>query len=317
MLYKLLLFPARIFIHFYCRKLVINKKYILNHKGPLLIAANHPNSFLDAIILSTIFKNPIHSLTRGDAFAGKLITRILASFNMLPVYRISEGAENIESNYNTFKVCQNIFKQNGIVLIFSEGRCINEWHLRPLKKGTARLAIDAWQNGINLKVLPLGINYSCFRKYGKIIFLNFGNMIERDDININPATGKTILEFNQKLKGELQNLVLEIDKEDQKKLKDTFLSPQPTLKKILLFIPALLGFILNVPLYYSIHLAINKKAEDHYDSIITGLLFFIYPIYVLVITLIALLVFKSVYVLFLIIFLPFTTWSYLHIKDNF
>ncbi|MEP6583590.1 MAG: 1-acyl-sn-glycerol-3-phosphate acyltransferase, partial [Ginsengibacter sp.] len=136
MLYKFLLWPARIFIHFYCRRIIINKASLLNCKGPLLIASNHPNSFLDAIILATLFKNPIYSLARADAFANKLITKILTSFNMLPVYRISEGTQNLENNYSTFSACQDIFKKNGIVLIFSEGRCINEWHLRPLKKGT-------------------------------------------------------------------------------------------------------------------------------------------------------------------------------------
>ena len=138
---------------------------MLRKEGPLIIASNHPNSFLDAIILATLFKSPVYSLARGDAFAGKMITKILNSFNMLPVYRVSEGVENLEQNYTTFEACQDIFKKNGIILIFSEGRCINEWHLRPLKKGTARLALAAWQQNIPLEVLPLGINYSKFRKF--------------------------------------------------------------------------------------------------------------------------------------------------------
>ena len=93
---------------------------------------------------------------------------------MLPVYRVSEGVENLEHNYTTFDACEKLFEKNKIVLIFSEGRCINEWHLRPLKKGTARLALTAWQHNIPLKVLPLGINYSSFRKFGKNMHLNFG-----------------------------------------------------------------------------------------------------------------------------------------------
>ena len=77
----------------------MNKKW-LNEKGPLLIAANHPNSFLDAIIVSTLFKRPVYSLARGDAFAGKFFTTILTSLNMLPVYRISEGPENLEKLFH-------------------------------------------------------------------------------------------------------------------------------------------------------------------------------------------------------------------------
>ncbi|MEQ1554412.1 MAG: 1-acyl-sn-glycerol-3-phosphate acyltransferase, partial [Ferruginibacter sp.] len=172
MLYKLLQFPARLALYIWCKHLLLNKKDFLNIKGPLLIAANHPNSFLDAILLCSIFKQPIYSLARGDAFKNKFVAKILRSLKMFPVYRVSEGVENLEENYKTFDDCIEVFRQNGIVLIFSEGKCINEWNLRPLKKGTARLAINAWDLGIPLQVIPLGINYNSFTCFGKNIQLN-------------------------------------------------------------------------------------------------------------------------------------------------
>jgi 1-acyl-sn-glycerol-3-phosphate acyltransferase len=103
---------------------------MLSAQGPLLIASNHPNSFLDAIIVATLFKKPVYSLARGDSFKNKFYASLLRSLNMFPVYRISEGAENLEQNYETFEKCKDIFKEEGIVLIFSEGRCVNEWKLR-------------------------------------------------------------------------------------------------------------------------------------------------------------------------------------------
>lgn len=289
---------------------------MLGQKGPLLIASNHPNSFLDAIILATLFKSPIHSLARGDAFANKVITKILTSFNMMPVYRVSEGMENLENNYDTFSACQDIFKQNGIVLIFSEGRCINEWHLRPLKKGTARLALEAWKNGLNLKVLPLGINYSSFRKFGKTVLLNFGNFILKEEIEEDIYSGKTIIIFNQKLKYQLEKLVFEVDINDEQKHKYYFHFKQAFLKRLILFTPAIAGFIIHAPLYLSMHLAIKNKAEDHYDSILIGLLFFVYPVYVVLITLIVLIIIKSWTALFLFILVPFTLWSYVQLNGQ-
>ena len=137
MLYNILKIPARIALVIYCRDLKINDRRALAAKGPLLIAANHPNSFLDAIIIATLFDQPVYSLARGDAFTNRFTISLLKSLNILPVYRLSEGAENLGHNYSTFEQCRDIFK-NGIVLIFSEGRCINEWKLRPLMKGTAR-----------------------------------------------------------------------------------------------------------------------------------------------------------------------------------
>ena len=313
MLYKILFYPAKLAIHFYCRRIDINHKKWLSEKGPLLIAANHPNSFLDAIIVSSLFKRPVYSLARGDAFAGKLFTKILTSLNMLPVYRMSEGSENLGLNYSTFEACQKLFEENKIVLIFSEGRCINEWHLRPLKKGTARLAIDAWQNNVPLKVLPLGINYSSFRFFGKNLILNFGTLISKNDFIIN-SNGKSINDFNEQLKNELRTLVYEIDKNDFSKLKKQFYFKNSFTKKIVLFIPAVIGFFANAPLYLLFHLIIKKRAEDHYDSIMTGLLFIFYPLYVLAITLIVLLLSKSWYSLLILVLLPVTAWSYLQLK---
>ena len=259
---------------------------MLRERGPLLIAANHPNSFLDAIIVSSLFKKPVYSLARGDAFAGKFYTKILKSCNMLPVYRLSEGHENLENNYTTFDACQKLFEENKIVLIFTEGGCKNEWKLRPLKKGTARLAMNAWQNDIQLKVLPLGINYSSFRFYGKNVHLNFGSFISKEDVDEINSDGKSMNEFNKKLKAELKQLVYEINEADTEKLSSLFFKRQSLVKKILLFIPAVIGFILNAPLYLTIHLVIKKRASDHYDSIMTAALFLFFPLYVLTITLI-------------------------------
>lgn len=302
-------------MHFYCRKIIINNKAMLNEVGPLLIASNHPNSFLDAIIVGTLFKSPVYSLARGDAFAGKFITKILTSFNMLPVYRVSEGVENLEHNYITFQACQKLFEENKIVLIFSEGRCINEWHLRPLKKGTARLAFNAWDKNIPLKVLPLGINYSSFRFFGKNVFLNFGSIISSKDFNKN-SFGRSINQFNEKLNEQLCDLVFEIDKNDRAKLKDYFFIGPSLAKKILLFIPAVIGFIIHAPLYFIIHLIIKNIAKDHYDSVMTALLFLFYPLIVVAITLIIFLSTKSLYSLRLLALLPFTLWSYLQLKKQ-
>jgi 1-acyl-sn-glycerol-3-phosphate acyltransferase len=303
-------------LYFYCRKIIINNREALHQKGPLLIAANHPNSFLDAIIVDTLFKSSVYSLARGDAFSGKFFTKILNSFNMLPVYRVSEGVENLEHNYATFNACLNLFKENKIVLIFSEGRCINEWHLRPLKKGTARLAFHAWENDIPLKILPLGINYSSFRFFGKNVLLNFGNIITKNSFDLNQQKAKCINDFNEKLDMQLKNLVLQIDENDDEKLRKYFFVPQSLLKKVILFIPALFGFIINAPLYLFLNFMIKNKADDHYDSIMIGLLFFLFPIYVLMITLITFFFTRNAYCFFLLALSPFCAWSYLQLKKQ-
>ena len=254
-------------------------------------------------------------MARGDAFAGKFYSRVLASLNMLPVYRVSEGVENLDHNYTTFNACQELFKENKIVLIFSEGRCINEWHLRPLKKGTARLAMSAWMQDIPLQVIPLGINYSSFRKFGKIVHLNFGDFIFKEAIQEELSSGKALIEFNAALKNQLQDLVYEIKKEDTETVKKIFRIKTNPLKKVLLFLPALLGFLFHAPIYYAIILIIKDRAKDHFDSIIVGALFLFYPVYLLLFVLITFLITSSIYSLLLLFLMPLTALSLLYFKS--
>jgi hypothetical protein len=244
---------------------------------------------------------------------------------MFPVYRAREGVENLEHNYVTFEKCRELFKNGGIVLIFSEGLCVNEWKLRPLMKGTARLAISAWEGGIPLKVLPTGINYSSFNRFGKNIQLNFGQLISKEDILKEDASGKNILAFNAKLKSELEQLVVDIPGADRQlsnnreKVRLQFEVKQSLIKKVILFIPACIGFLLHYPVYLPIKNRVKKLAtdNDHYDSIMVGMLFLLYPVFVLLITLSCFSITLQPLSFLLMLILPFTACCAVQLKNQF
>jgi 1-acyl-sn-glycerol-3-phosphate acyltransferase len=318
LLYSFVKIIARLAIPIYCRDIAINRKELLKLEGPLLLAVNHPNSFLDAVILCTLFDKPLYSLARGDAFKNTFFARLLFNFKMFPVYRVSEGVENLEENYKTFGQCKEIFKQKGIVLIFSEGRCINEWHLRPLKKGTARLAISSWQEDIDVKVLPIAINYSSFKRFGKNIKLFFGDAITKEDIDYNDSHGNAIRQFNETLKPRLSKFIFEINSNDKEKLKEKFYIPQAGLKKIALLIPAVLGFLIHAPLYYFVKWfgdILNKETE-HYDSKTVGLLFILYPVFLLLICGLSFFFSGNWLSVLILPVIPFTAWAFVQLKKQ-
>jgi 1-acyl-sn-glycerol-3-phosphate acyltransferase len=281
--YRLLKLYAQLAIKIYCIRVVVNQPSVLEKKGPVLFAANHPNSFLDGIILTTLHKYPVHSLARGDAFKNKWMNKFLRYLQLLPVYRTSEGVENLEHNYTTFSSCIDTFEERGIVLIFSEGRCENEWHLRPLKKGTARLSNASWQKGIPLEVIPLGFNYSSFKKFGKEVHLNFGIPILKEMID-NSSEGKLHLDFNNLLASELKKLVYEIKPGDLEKQEQVF-SIKKDPSAILLLIPGLLGILVHLPLFLPVKLFTEArfKKSGHYDSVLTTLLLLLYPVYLILV----------------------------------
>jgi 1-acyl-sn-glycerol-3-phosphate acyltransferase len=302
----------------FCRKIVINNTSFLEKKGPLLLACNHPNSFLDAVVLDMLFEQPVWALARGDVFKNRWIARILLALKMFPVYRVSEGAENLNGNYDTFEKCRAIFQRNGIVLIFSEGRCINEWQLRPLKKGTARLALSAWDENIPLEVLPVGINYSSFRLFGKNIFINFGSLITEQNIPADTSEGLRIQAFNQKLQSSLAPLVYELPKDDIHARHEQLSVKTGLAKRMLLALPAALGWLIHLPLYLPLQRFVFRKTahNDHYDSVMAALLLFLYPCYLLLITFLFYMITGSILSFWLLLIVPFTAWSFVQLKQQ-
>jgi len=190
--------------------------------------------------------------------------------------------------------------------------------LRPLRKGTARLAFNSWDENIPLEVLPVGINYSSFRRFSKNVFISFGEIITKHDFDLDHADGKRNQFFTYKLEQQLQQLVFEIDKNDIQKQKLLLEKKPSVLTKIILFIPAIIGWLLHAPLYLPIKKFTYKKTlnNDHYDSVLVALLLFTYPLYVGLITILILIITHNLLSLLLIVLLPFTAWAYVQVKPQ-
>ena len=176
---------------------------------PVLLAANHSNSFFDAVVMGVYLQKPIHTLTRGDVFKKPFVIKLLRGINLIPVFRSSEGGrEHLENNNQTFDECQEIFRQKGIVIIFAEGICLHQTQLLPLKKGVARIAQRAWNDpeiGEQLVVIPTGLWYDSFTEFGKTIALRFGKPILRQ--NMRQLDERMARELNEELTASLLLLI--------------------------------------------------------------------------------------------------------------
>jgi hypothetical protein len=60
---------------------------------------------------------------------------------MFPVYRLREGKEYLGLNAAAFENSRKVLSENGIVLIFIEGICLNKHELQPFKKGQPELPV--------------------------------------------------------------------------------------------------------------------------------------------------------------------------------
>ncbi len=148
-------------------------------EGAMMIAATHPNSFLDAVIIACTIDRPLHFLARSDVFKAKWADKILRGLNLIPIYRLQEGHENLSRNDDTFRECYSILKEGGAILIFVEGLSLIDFKLRPLKKGLARIAFGfAHQNNfeLNCAIVPLGLNYDRPKDFRSKINIGVGQI---------------------------------------------------------------------------------------------------------------------------------------------
>lgn len=313
MIYNFLKIAAYLAVKIYCKKTVANFQQPLSVNKPTIIACNHPNSFFDAIIIAIHYPKPIYFLARGDAFKNHVIKKLLTNLHLIPIYRLSEGKENLSKNHESFKTCLELLKNNQTILIFPEGVCKNEWHLRPLKKGTARLALMALKAEVyNLEIIPANINYSSFRKNPKEIEINFNTSFEANQILQNTDTSFYYIFMEKIRKGILDRMVVLNSNSNESILTNKTNMKKLFVLKILLQVTGIIGFLLNNWFYYILKKITEKQTKNtvFYDSVLFGLLLIFYPIMVLFLSIITSMMFNITSGILLFFLMPISGWLY-------
>lgn len=148
---------------------------------PVILAANHPTAFIEPCILACFLDRPLYFLVRGDFFKKSFYEKLLRNLHMLPVYRMRDGGySNLKQNYATFESCFQALRENKTIMILAEGRCIHEKRLRPLRKGTARIALGALDKNPEIGevyVVPVGVNYTYADQSRSEVLIDFGHPI--------------------------------------------------------------------------------------------------------------------------------------------
>lgn len=292
---------ARLALRIFCVRICINDRSLLRTPGPVLIIANHPNSFLDAVIIGASFNSPVHYLARGDAFKKPWHGTMLRLLNMIPVYRLSEGKENLSLNEVAFRRSAGVLSRRGTVLIFIEGICKHTHELQPFKKGAARIAMDS-RELTDFRIMPAGLAYNSFTRIGKKVNLNLGAASGVKSLLPFTEESKNLRYFNDTLAGMISNLIA-VPKHEVK---------ISWITKTALFFPAVAGILLHFPLYTLLRHFIRAKTAGtvFYDSVMFGALLLVYPVYLVILMMIVYSWQIHTGIILLIVFAhPLTAWA--------
>jgi 1-acyl-sn-glycerol-3-phosphate acyltransferase len=205
--------PPFTFRVFFRRIFYSNLKKVPLEK-PLIFVGNHQNSFMDGILTGAYLPQPIHFTMRADMFRKSFARFFLRELNVTPIYRLEEGLENVHRNLETFSAIYEILKKNGNFIMFSEGICVQEKRLQKLRKGTARLAFGAEEKyGLDVHVVPVGINYTYPARFRKEVMINFHDSFSIKELKnlYKEHPAKALLLFNAKCDAGLQREVVIIE----------------------------------------------------------------------------------------------------------
>jgi 1-acyl-sn-glycerol-3-phosphate acyltransferase len=289
-------FLIRLGLPIYLKRLSVFNVDKLPKDGSMLIASNHPDSFFDALVIGSVLDTPIHTLARGDAFKKSKVAFWLRQIKLIPVFRGSEGRGNVKKLDATNKEAYEVLKSGEAVVIFSEGVCVNEWRLRPLGKGTARMAYQVWFGDKPLQdmsVIPTGVNYEHFRGPGKCVSLCFGEPIKPADIRTNPEEyEKWLREFNEVLDMRMNQQILTIPADtapsEKRQILDRYFKKEtlPARDHVVLRMVGKIGRLIHRPVYQIFEKKAHQltKKSVFYDSVLFGLLLYLYPLLVVLIS---------------------------------
>lgn len=197
------------------RKVVYVNRETLPLNDHLIFTPNHQNALMDALAIEFSLPNQFVFVARSDIFKNKYIARLLYFFKILPVYRIRDGYESLKKNEMTFKKTLDIIRNKNGFVILPEGNHAGFRRLRALKKGFARIAFQAAEaeNFLpDLKIVPVGINYSDYEHFRTELLVVFGKPFSvlpfYEVYKQNPAVAYN--RMKEKLAQELKPLMIHI-----------------------------------------------------------------------------------------------------------
>jgi len=180
MLYQIVKPLARWILGWNFRRIYIAGKDKLPARGPIILASNHPTAFIEPCVLASFQDRPLYFLVRGDFFKLKIFSYLLQKLHMIPVYRLKDGGfSQLKNNYSSFDTCSKALAEGKALMILAEGTSIHEKKLRPIKKGTARIAFGAFEdyNLSDIPIFPVGVNYTNSDQYRSDLMLDIGDPI--------------------------------------------------------------------------------------------------------------------------------------------
>ena len=111
--------------------------------GPVIFVLNHPNGLIDPAFMLCLAPRRVSFLAKAPLFRMPVIGAICRAVEAIPVHRRQDEGSDPSRNAETFETARAVLVRGGTIAIFPEGASHSDPKIRPLKTGTARIALGA------------------------------------------------------------------------------------------------------------------------------------------------------------------------------
>jgi len=145
--------------------------------GPVIFVLNHPNGLIDPTFLLCLAPRRVSFLAKAPLFHMPVIGAIARALEAIPVHRRQDTGADLAKNAETFDAARAVLVHGGTIAVFPEGTSHSDPKLRPLKTGTARIALGAagaLPPDLVLEIVPVGLYYRAKQTFRSVALLHFG-----------------------------------------------------------------------------------------------------------------------------------------------
>ncbi len=227
MIFQTLKVLIHINFRIFFRKIFLTNKKVISKNRATILALNHPTAFLDPMLICTYIRPSTSFLLRGDLFKKPLVIWFLRQIRTIPIFRFRDGFSSLKRNQSSFDYCYELLHKKGHIIVLAEGNTVHEKRLRPIQKGTARMAFGVFEKygDTDIDIIPVGVNYTDSVRFRSEVMAEVGKPIHLQDYMAaykeNPR--KAVRQITVEIQNQLNDLVVHIDKDEDIEMTDRLL----------------------------------------------------------------------------------------------
>ena len=142
--------------------------------GAVILAPNHANALMDALVVLGRKKEPTVFVARADLFKIPILAKIFHFLKIMPIMRIRDGVSEVKKNDDTIQKSIDVLLDKVPFCILPEGTHRAKHSLLPLGKGIFRIAIQTQEllgEKAPLYIVPLGLEYGNFFRFRSTVLV--------------------------------------------------------------------------------------------------------------------------------------------------